>query len=48
MACGKAVILSDTAGLWDREQMRHGEICYLVRPGDPAAMRDLAEVIRRK
>ena len=39
MACGKAVILSDTAGLWDREHLRHGETCWLVRPGDPAAMR---------
>ena len=43
MACGKAVILSDTAGLWDREQMRHGETCYLVRPGDPEAMREAIE-----
>lgn len=40
MACGKAVILSDTEGLWDRASMRHGETCYLVKPGDPAAMRD--------
>ena len=40
MACGKAVILSDTLGLWDRESMRHGETCYLVEPGNPEAMRD--------
>jgi glycosyltransferase involved in cell wall biosynthesis len=33
MACGKAVILSDTRGLWDRERMRHLETCYLVEPG---------------
>ena len=39
MACGKAVILSDTAGLWDREKMKHGETCYLVEPGNPPAMR---------
>jgi glycosyltransferase involved in cell wall biosynthesis len=39
MACGKAVILSDTTGLWDRENMRHGETCYLVEPGNPTAMR---------
>jgi glycosyltransferase involved in cell wall biosynthesis len=39
MACGKAVILSDTRGLWDRENLRHGETCWLVRPGDPEAMR---------
>ncbi len=40
MACGKAVIFSDTEGLWDRENMRHGETCWLVKPGDPAAMRE--------
>jgi glycosyltransferase involved in cell wall biosynthesis len=39
MACGKAVILSDTCGLWDRENLRHGETCWLVAPGDPEAMR---------
>lgn len=40
MACGKAVILSDTEGLWDRGSMRHGETCCLVEPGSPAAMRE--------
>jgi len=40
MACGKAVILSDTAGMWDRENMKHGETCWLVEPGNKAAMRD--------
>ena len=40
MACGKAVIISDTAGLWDRAHMRHGEHCHLVRPGDPPALRE--------
>lgn len=39
MACGKAVILSDTPGLWDREFMRDGETCRLVPPEDPAALR---------
>jgi glycosyltransferase involved in cell wall biosynthesis len=39
MACGKAVILSDTRGLWDRENLRHGETCWLVAPGDPDATR---------
>jgi glycosyltransferase involved in cell wall biosynthesis len=39
MACGKAVILSDTRGLWDRDNLRHGETCWLVAPGDPEAMR---------
>lgn len=40
MACGKAVILSDTAGLWDRQLLRHGENCLLVPPGNPTAMRE--------
>ena len=45
MACGKAVILSDTLGLWDRGAMRHLDTCYLVPPGDSAAMsRAMAEL----
>ena len=39
MACGKAVILSRTRGLWSRELMRHLHNCYLVPPGDVAALR---------
>lgn len=39
MACGKAVILSDTPGLWDRESMKDGETCRLVPPEDPEALR---------
>jgi len=33
MACGKAVILSDITGLWDRDAMRDGETCLLTPPG---------------
>ena len=33
MACGKAVILSDIRGLWDRNAMRDGETCLLTPPG---------------
>jgi hypothetical protein len=40
MACGKAVILSDTAGLWDRQLLRDGETCLLVPPENPAALRE--------
>ncbi len=40
MACGKAVILSDTPGLWDRERMRHLETCYLVKPENVKALRE--------
>lgn len=39
MACGKAVILSDTPGLWDREFMKDGETCRLVPPENPEALR---------
>jgi len=39
MACGKAVILSETKGLWSRQLMRHLENCYLIPPGDIAALR---------
>ena len=45
MACGKAVILSDTAGLWDRDRMTHGETCYLVKPGCVSAMREAIEFL---
>jgi len=39
MACGKAVILSKISGLWDPQTMVHLENCYLVTPGDVAALR---------
>lgn len=39
MACGKAVILTRTRGLWDPVGMVHLENCYLVEPGDVGAMR---------
>lgn len=39
MACGKAVILSDTPGLWDRTFLRDGETCRLVPPENPDALR---------
>lgn len=38
MACGKAVILSRIAGLWDDDLLKDGETCLLVPPGDPAAL----------
>jgi len=34
MACGKAVVLTRTRGLWETEKMKHMETCYLVEPGD--------------
>lgn len=38
MACGKAVILSSIAGLWDSRALIDGQTCLLVPPGDPSAM----------
>ncbi|KGF73206.1 hypothetical protein DO97_01480 [Neosynechococcus sphagnicola sy1] len=38
MACGKAVILTRTIGLWEPKQMRHLENCYLVAPGNAPAL----------
>jgi glycosyltransferase involved in cell wall biosynthesis len=32
MACGKAVIISDIKGIWDRDLMRDNENCLLVAP----------------
>lgn len=46
MACGKAVILSDIDGLWDRELMVDGESCVLVPCGSPAALRDAVDDLR--
>ena len=34
MACGKAVILTRTRGLWEPSVMRHLHNCYLVEPGN--------------
>lgn len=34
MACGKAVILSNTVGLWSTEKMRHMDNCFLVKPNN--------------
>ncbi len=39
MACGKAVVLTRTAGLWDTATMQHLENCYLVEPGDAAGLK---------
>jgi glycosyltransferase involved in cell wall biosynthesis len=43
MACGKAVILTRTRGLWEERNMKHNENCYLVPPGDIQAMRQAIE-----
>jgi glycosyltransferase involved in cell wall biosynthesis len=38
MACGRPVICSDIAGLWDRQLLRDGENVLLVRPESPEAL----------
>jgi glycosyltransferase involved in cell wall biosynthesis len=42
MACGKAVIMGDNSGLWDREVMRDGDNVLLVPPGDATALAETA------
>lgn len=39
MACGKAVILTRTRGLWEPAVMQHRVNCYLVEPGDVRGLR---------
>jgi glycosyltransferase involved in cell wall biosynthesis len=43
MACGRPVILSNIAGLWDREGLRHEENVLLVPPGDVVALQHAIE-----
>lgn len=45
MACGRAVILSDTKGLWDRAGLRHGENIWLVPPENPGALADAISLL---
>lgn len=40
MACGKAVVISDIAGLFDRDLLVDGQTCILVPPGSPDALGD--------
>lgn len=40
MACGKAVILTQTEGLWSHEMMRDGENVIFVPPSDKDALRE--------
>jgi len=45
MACGKAVILSDIDGLWDRNLMVNGETVILVPPEDAGALNSAVRVL---
>ena len=44
MACGKAVIITDFPGLWNREMLRHGDTCIIAGPpGDRPGLQKAAE-----
>lgn len=44
MACGKAVIITDFAGLWNRELLRNGETCIIAGPpGDRSGLQCAVE-----
>lgn len=45
MACGKAVILSEIRGLWDRARMVHEHNCVLVRPGSVEQLRAAVQTL---
>ncbi len=47
MACGKAVVLTKTRGLWEPEHMQHLINCYLVPPNNPAAIREGVEYLKK-
>ena len=44
MACGKAVIITDFPGLWNRELLRDGETCVIAgAPGDSSGIQQAVE-----
>jgi glycosyltransferase involved in cell wall biosynthesis len=45
MACGKAVVLSDIDGLWDRDNMIDQHNCILVPPGSVDALSESVAVL---
>lgn len=45
MACGKAVIISKTQGLWDEEVMRDGFNCLLPEPRSVISLREKIEML---
>ena len=47
MACGKAVILTHTDGLWSHEMMRDGENVMFINSGDKKGLRDAIEQLDR-
>ena len=47
MACGKAVILSRTRGLWSKDLMKHLENCYFVPAGSVSALQEAIDHLSR-
>lgn len=46
MACGKAVIITDFPGLWNRELLRNGETCIIAGPpGIPLGLQQAVELL---
>ena len=43
MACGKPVVLSNIAGLWDRRALVDGETCLLTPPGSVEGLQKAVE-----
>jgi glycosyltransferase involved in cell wall biosynthesis len=44
MACGKAVIINDFPGLWNRELLRNGQTCIIAGPpGLHSSIQDAVE-----
>ena len=46
MACGKCVVISDFAGLWSKDQLKHQENCLLVKPEDSKSLAATLDFIR--
>jgi glycosyltransferase involved in cell wall biosynthesis len=46
MACGKAVILSNIKGLWDKNVFKSGKNCILVEPGNIEELENAVELLR--
>ena len=38
MSCGKAVLISDIQGIWDRDLLIHKENIFLMKPSDKESL----------
>ena len=48
MSCGKAVIISDIQGIWDRDLLLHEENIFLVKPSDGKSLIEGIKVLLRE